>query len=137
MPSQKGRDLLLKIGNGGSPETFSTLGAARTVAMSVNNQLADATSMDSAGIQSLQADAGIQSMKIMLEGLFKDENAEESLRSAAFARTTRNYKLQFPNGDSYMAAFAVQDYERGGSYDGLETFRVTLVRSGDGTYTSA
>lgn len=136
MPSQKGRDLLLKIGDGGGPETFTAIGAARTVAMTLNNQPADATTMDSQGYQILQGDAGAQSLHIRLEGLFKDAAAEETLRAAAFARSANNYELWFPNGDKYAAAFVVQEYQRGGSFDGLETFSVTLARSGAGTFTA-
>lgn len=137
MPSQKGRDLLLKIGNGASPtETFTTLGAARTVAMAMNNQPVDSTSMDSAGIQSMSSDAGVQTMSIRLEGLFKDAAAEETLRAAAFARTSKNYQLIFPNGDMYEGAFVIQEYARSGSYDGLETFSVSLIRNGVGTFTA-
>lgn len=137
MPSQKGRDLLLKIGNGGSPtETFTTIGAARTVAMTLNNQPLDATTMDGAGIQALAADAGVQTMQIKLEGLFKDSAAEEALRAAAFGRTSKNYELFFPNGDKYAAAFVIENYARGGSFDGLETFSVTLSRNGAGTFTA-
>lgn len=136
MPSYKGRDLLLKIGNGGSPETFATLGAARTVAMTINNQPIDSTTMDSAGLQALQADAGVQTMQVKLEGLFKDDSAEETLRTAAFGRTSKNYELIFPNGDKYAAAFVVQDYTRGGTHDGLETFNMTLLRNGSGTFTA-
>ena len=135
MPSQKGRDLLLKIGDGGGPEVFTAIGAARTVAMTLNNQPADATTMDSAGYQILQGDAGAQSLHIRLEGLFKDAAAEEVLRVAAFARSANNYELWFPNGDKYAAAFVVQEYQRGGAFDGLETFSVTLARSGAGTFT--
>lgn len=137
MTSQKGRDLLLKIGNGGTPETFATLGAARTVAMQINNQPLDATTMDDAGIVKLAADAGAQAMSVKLDGLFKDAAAEEILRAAAFGRTVHNYRLYFPNGDYYQAAFVVESYSRGGSYDGLETFSVTLLRSGNGTFTAA
>lgn len=136
MPSQKGRDLLLKIGNGGNPETFATIGAARTVAMTVNNQPVDNTTMDSGGFQGLQADAGVQTMQLSLEGFFKDGAAEESLRAAAFGRSSDNYELLFPNGDKYAAAFVVQDYRRGGNHDGLETFAVTLARNGAGTFTA-
>ena len=136
MPSQKGRDLLLKIGNGGTPtETFSTIGAARTAAMTINNQPLDGTSMDSAGIQSMVADAGVQTMQIRLEGLFKDAAAEETLRASAFGRTENNYQLIFPNGDAYQGSFVIQEYTRGGSYDGLETFSVSLIRNGAGTFT--
>ena len=135
MPSQNGRYLLLKIGNGGSPETFTTIGAARTVEMILNNQPADATLMNSNGIEVLQADAGVQSMNITLAGLFKDSAAEASLRAAALSRTANNYQLLFPNGDMYAASFVIGDYRRSGSYDGLENFTLTLIRSGGGTYT--
>ncbi len=135
MPSQNGRDLLLKIGDGGSPETFTTIGAARTVEMNINNQPADFTSMDSNGFEVLQADAGVQSLEIALQGLFKDSAAEETLRAAAFNRTANNYQLLFPNGSLYAASFIVSDYKRSGSYDGLESFSLTLRRSGGGAFT--
>jgi predicted secreted protein len=135
MPSQNGRDLLLKIGDGGGPETFTTIGAARTVEMNLDNNPADITAMNSNGVAVLQPDAGIQSFEIALQGLFKDSAAEETLRAAAFNRTANNYQLLFPNGASYAAAFVIGDYKRSGSYDGLESFTVTLIRSGAGTYT--
>ncbi|MBI1215686.1 MAG: hypothetical protein GC185_07700 [Alphaproteobacteria bacterium] len=136
MTSQKGRDLLLKIGDGGAPETFTTIGAARAVAMTLDNAPVDSTTMDADGIQSLSPDAGVQNMQLRLDGLFKDAVAEETLRAAAFGRTACNYLLQFPNGDSYTAAFVVMDYARSGAHDGLESFSVTLRRSGAGSFTA-
>lgn len=135
MPSQKGRDLLLKIGDGGEDEIFTAIGAARSVAMTVNNQPVDATSMADGGVQNLNAAAGVQSLSLRLEGIFKDSAAEEALRTLAFERAVRHFLLQFPNGDSYVAPFLVESYMRGGSYDGLETFGVTLARAGAGTFT--
>lgn len=135
MPSQNGRDLLLKIGDGGDPESFTALGAARTTTMSINNRPADATTMDAGGIQKLIAAAGLQDMRVKLDGLFKDAEAEERLRNAAFNRTADNYELCFPNGGKYAARFVVSDYARGGSHDGLEIFSVTLIRSGAGIFT--
>lgn len=135
MSSQRGRDLLLKIGDGADPEVFTTIGAARTVSISLNNQLVDNTMMDGNGFQSMQADAGVQTMELTLEGLFRDAAAEEDLRLSAFNRTVRNYKLLFPNGDLYAAAFVIHEYKRGGSFDGLETFSIALVRTGSGTFT--
>ncbi len=136
MTAQKGRDLLLKIGDGAVPEIFTTIGAARTSAMTVNNKPVDATSMQDAGVQRFMPDAGVQAMTLKLEGLFKNSAAEEKLRLAAFTRTVFNYLLCFPNGDSYAAAFVVQDYARSGAYDGLEGFTVTLQRSGGGNFTA-
>ena len=136
MPSQKGRDLLLKIGDGGEPESFAALGAARTTAMSLDNRPADATTMDSGGVQAVIAIAGVQGMSLRLEGLFKDSAAEGLLRAAAFNRSADNYELWFPNGDKYAASFVVQEYARGGAFDGLETFAVTLLRNGPGIFTA-
>lgn len=137
MPSHKGRDFLFKIGDGEESESFATLGAARIVSLSIDNQPLDATAMDSDGMQQLDADGGVQSMVVRLDGLFKDSAAEALLRAAAFDRSAANYRLIFPNGDQYNATFVVESYTRGGSYDGLESFTATLRRSGAGSYTPA
>jgi TP901-1 family phage major tail protein len=134
MSSQRGRDLLLKIGNGGAPETFAVIGATRLVTMTLGNQLVDTTAMDGSGTQTIQPDAGLQALEVTLEGLFKDAAAEEALRQSAFSRTIVNYQLLFPNGDVLTAAFAIADYRRSGSFEGLENFSVTLVRSGEGSF---
>lgn len=135
MPSQKGRDLLLKIGDGGGTEIFTAIGAARLTSMTLNNRPVDSTHLDSNGLQVLQADAGVQSLAVSLEGLFKDSAAEELLRAAAFSRVARNYQMVFPNGDMISASFAVHDYNRGAPFDGLEAFSVVLLRSGASTFT--
>lgn len=130
----KGRDLLVKIGDGEDPEAFTTLGVARAVSMTLDNRPLDVTSMNAGGMQELDAQGGAQSLRIVLQGLFKNAQAEELLRAAAFSRTADNYVLYFPNGDTYKAAFVVESYVRTGSYDGLETFAATLARSGAGIY---
>jgi len=137
MPSHKGRDFLLKIGDGEESESFLTLGAARIVSLSIDNQPLDATAMDSAGMQQLDAAGGVQTMVLRLDGLFKDSAAEELLRAQAFGRTAANYRMIFPNGDRYDAPFVVESYSRAGSYDGLESFTATLRRSGAGDFTAA
>ena len=103
MPSHRGRDLLIKIGDGEDPESFFTLGAARTVSVSVSNTPANATHLDSGGQQEWRADAGVQRMQITLDGFFKDTAAEEKLAAAAFSPTANNYRLFFPNGDVFAA----------------------------------
>lgn len=137
MTSQKGRDLLLKIGDGQDPETFTAIGAARATQMLLNNQPADTTTMAGGGMREYLGEAGLQSLTVKLDGLFRDATAEEKLREAAFSRGAMNYELQFPNGDKYAARFIVQEYQRGGTFDGLELFSVTLARSGSGLFTNA
>lgn len=138
MAAQKGSDFLLKMGNeDGPPETFTTIGAARTNTLTINNAPVDATTMEDDGVQVMLADAGVQTMQISIDGIFKDAGKEEDLRAAAFGRTENNFQLVFPNGDEYEAAFVIQDYNRTGAHDGVETFSATLIRSADGTFTAA
>ncbi len=134
MASQKGRDLLLKIGDGGEVEVFTTIGAARIASVNINNNPVDVTAMNSRGLQALQADAGIQTLEIYLDGLFKDAVAEEMLRASAFNRSLKNYELIFPNGNKITGAFVVTSYKRDGAYDGLESFSVRLLRSGASSF---
>jgi len=136
MTAQRGSDFLLKIGDGGDPEVFSVLGAARTTALIVHNSAIDATDTDSGGLQKLEPLAGIQQMSLSVDGIFKDTAAEERLRTAAFGRLALNYQMAFPNGDTVGGAFFVEDYRRGGTFDGLETFSATFVRSGPAAFTA-
>ena len=137
MAAQKGRDLLLKMGDGGGTEVFTTIAGCRTTSMSLSNNPVDVSTKDSAGVQEMLADAGVQSMTISIDGLFTDSAYEETFRAAAFARTAHNFQLVFDNGDDYVASFVIQDYSRSGGHDDAEAFSATLVRSGAGTYTAA
>ncbi len=137
MTAGKGRDMVIAVGDGASSETFTTIGPFRSKRFSINNQLVDVTADDSSGIQELLADAGVQSCVLSGDGVFKDGATEETLRGHAFARTAANYQITFPNGDTYVASFLVEDYERGGPYNDAETFSCTFRRAADGTYTAA
>ena len=137
MVAQKGRDFLVKVGNGESSETFITIGAARSNNMVINNNPVDATSMSDDGMQVMISNAGIQSMIVSMDGLFKDENSEKLMRDASFSSNAKNFQLIFPNGDIYEAEFVIQEYSRSGRHDGLEAFSATIIRSGSGVFTSA
>lgn len=137
MTAQKGRSLLLKLETATGPQVLTTIGAIRTTSMTINNNPVDATTVEDSGVQTMLGDAGVQTMSISVDGVFKDATVEETLRAAAFARTDKVFQILFPNGDDYEGTFCIQDYARGGSHDGLETFSMTLVRNGAGTYTAA
>lgn len=131
MTMKKGKDLLLKAGDGGAPESFITLGAARTTSVLIENNPVDITSLNSKGFQELQVKGGIQNLEISVEGIFKDGEAEDLLRSAAFNRELKNYQLIFPNGEVVEGVFLISQYQREGSYNGLEMFSLKLLRTGE------
>lgn len=135
MSIQNGRDLALYIGDGAEEESFLHIGAARAVSVSLNNRPVDATTLND-DVQVLRGEAGVQSMSISLDGHFRDAAAEDALRRVAFSAAASNCRLVFPNGDAYQAAFVVSAYGRAGAVEGLESFSVTLLRSGAGVFTA-
>ena len=52
MTAQKGKDLLIKIGDGTSPENFTTVAGLRATSLAFNAQGVDVTNADSARLRS-------------------------------------------------------------------------------------
>ena len=46
MAAQKGRAVLMKIGNAGSPEAFTTIGGMRSTTLTLNDETVDVTNKD-------------------------------------------------------------------------------------------
>src|SRR5204862_1249719 len=83
MSAQRGKDLLVKIGDGGSPETFTTVAGLRATTLSFNAQTVDVTNADSVDQwRELLAGAGVKSASFSGSGVFKDAASDESLRAA-------------------------------------------------------
>lgn len=134
MAAQKGSLVLIKVGNGGGPETFTTIGGLRTSKLVLNNQVVDTTNKDSGAWRQLLSGAGIRSMSISGSGVFTDSAAEETVRGYAFSNSINNYKFFFANGNTVTGAFQVTSYERAGNHDGEETYSLTLESAGSVTY---
>lgn len=130
MTVQKGSSLLLKVGNGGTPESFATLGGMRITRMVVNNRVVDAGHLGSGAWKNALAGAGQRSVSIGAEGAFSDLASEELLRGYAFAASANNYQVTFGNGDTLSGSFIVEQYERSGDVQEEERYRVTLQSAG-------
>jgi TP901-1 family phage major tail protein len=50
MAAQKGKDLLIKLGDGGTPEVFTAIAGLRTTSLGFNAQTIDITNADSANM---------------------------------------------------------------------------------------
>lgn len=137
MALQTGNDVLLKIGDGGDPEAFTTLGGLRGTALSFNSQPIDVTHKASNHWRELLDSAGVRTVAIDGDGLFSDSASEDLLRQVAFANGIRNYRIEFGNGDVLAGAFKVTRYNRSGPHNGEEGYELTLASSGAITYTAA
>ncbi|MBW7836852.1 MAG: phage major tail protein, TP901-1 family [Sphingomonadales bacterium] len=137
MAAEKGRAFLVKIGDGGAPETFATIGGLRATSLSINNEVVDITSKTSAGWRELLAGAGIRALAIAGGGVFTDSAAEGLLRGKALAGSIDNYEIVFESGAKFSGGFYVSSLEYAGDHNGERTYSLRLESSGVISYTAA
>lgn len=134
MAAQKGSSLLLKIGDGASPESFTTVGGLRSTSITINDEPVDVTNKDSSNNRELLANGGVQSISISGSGVFTDAASETTLRSDFGNSTFTNYQVIIPDFGTYTGAFMVASLEYAGEYNGEVTYSVTLESSGAITF---
>jgi len=135
MTALNGSLVLIKVGNGGSPEVFTTIGGLRASGLVLNNHMLDTTSTESGTWRQLLSGAGIHAMHISGSGMFTDAASEETVRGYAFASTVNNYRFIFANGDTVAGPFLLTSYERSGDYGSEEIYSLALESAGSITFT--
>jgi TP901-1 family phage major tail protein len=135
MTIQNGALVLIKIGNGAMPEVFTTIGGLHTSGMKLENQILNATNVESGAWKQLLGSAGIASLSISGSGLFTDSAAEATLMNYALAGSVNNYQFIFANGDMLSGPFLVTSYERSGDYGAEEIYSLALESAGTVTFT--
>lgn len=131
MGAQRGKDLLLKIGDGGSPEQFATVAGLRARTISLNARSADVTDADSVGRwRELLGGAGVKSVSVSGAGVFRDAASDALIREAFFAQDARNWRLVVPDFGQLEGPFLVAALEYAGDHDGEATYALTLASAG-------
>lgn len=134
MAAQSGRLFLLKVGSG-SPVTYAALASCRETSMTINHEVVDVTAKDTNGWRDLLASDRMHSMSVSISGVYKDAAAEVTFADIAFDGDAALYELVSGSGEKWAGSFVVASYERGGAYNGEETFSATLENAGVITYT--
>lgn len=130
MPAQRGLLFILSVG-------ADDVLTARQTDMTINSEVVDVTAKDTQGWRDLMEGAGTKSMTITLEGPFKDELYEETLRGYAHSASINAFTLTSGNGDAWTGDFQITSYSRAGVYNGEETYSMTLESAGVITFTAA
>jgi len=131
MAAQKGRELLLKIGNNdGPPETFTTLGGLRSTTFTINNEVVDITNKDSSGIRELLDGGGTTSFSISGTGVFKDDTSYANAETYCRTNAIHTMQLVDPDFIRYEGEFLIASLERGGEHNGETNYSITLENSG-------
>ncbi len=131
MPAQRGKDLLLKIGDGGAPETFSAIGGLRTRTLSLNAQGIDITHSQSAGgWRELLAGAGVRQASVAGAGVFLNESAAETVRAAFFNSVIGAWQIIIPGFGTIEGPFQIANLDYAGDHDGEATMSLALESAG-------
>lgn len=137
MSAQRGKDMLIKIGDGESPETFSTVAGLRATTLAFNATQIDITSADSPGQWRELLAGGISSAQISGSGVFKDATSDIILRQAFFTQSNANFAIYIPGFGTVSGPFKITALHYDGPYDGEVTMSMTLASSGALSFTGA
>jgi len=140
MTAQRGDLMVLKVGDGGSPETFTAVAGLRSTRLSINGNPIEVTNKSSGGWRELIA-GGVRSMSLSADGVFLDDAEIERLRARAAAGSIDNYQIAIPIGsgatfDVWQGAFAITAFEESGDQGGEVAFSITLESAGAPTFTA-
>ena len=148
MAAQKGSALLLKIGDGASPEDFTTVGGLRSTSITMNDEAVDVTNKDSDGHRALLAGGGVNSVSISGSGVFTDTASETSIKTAYFAQQNtsngssaqtaqfNNYQVIIPDFGTLTGSFMIASLEYAGEYNGEVSYSITLESADYTTFAS-
>jgi TP901-1 family phage major tail protein len=131
MTGQKGRDVLIKIGDGGDPETFATVAGIRAKTISLNARTVDGTSGESTDAwRELIAGAGVKSASVSGAGVFKDATSDQKLQQSFFSQAARSFQLVIPGFGVLEGPFLIESLDYSGDHDGEAAFAITLASAG-------
>ena len=131
MSAQKGKDLLIKIGDGASPEVFTTVAGLRATQLTFNATNVDITNADSADQwRELLAGGGVKTASVTGSGVFKDAASDAALRTAFFNQATGNFQLTIPSFGTVTGPFKIASLQYDGPYDGEVKVSMSLASAG-------
>ncbi len=137
MTAQRGKDLLLKIGDGGEPEAFSIIGGLRTKTLSLNATIVDITHSQSAGgWRELLAGAGVKQASIAGAGVFLNDAAAQSVRGVFFASELRNWRIIVPGFGVIEGGFVIANLDYAGEHDREAAMSLALESAGALAFTA-
>ena len=134
MPAQKGSALLMKIGDGASPEAFTTIGGMRSTSLTMNDEMVDVTNKDSSSARTILAQGGVNSISVSGSGVFTDSPSEATLKGKFNVAALTNYQFLVPDFGTFTGAFMLTTLEYGGEYNGEVTYSFTFESSGAITF---
>lgn len=125
-----GKAVILKVGDGGGPEVFTTVAAALSNAVSINNSPVEFNTKDSA-FRKLFPTGSIKSATITGNYQFINSADQDRLKTVAFAAdSSLNIKLVDGSGEEIDGNFQITTFDLTGEAEGYASFDITLESNG-------
>ncbi|MGU3536714.1 phage major tail protein, TP901-1 family [Methylobacterium sp. A54F] len=135
MAAQKGKDLLIRAGNGAGG--FVAVAGLRARQIALNAEAVDVTNADSAGRwRELLAGAGVRRAGLSGSGVFRDEASDLRLRQVFFDGAIETYQIVVPSFGIIEGPFQVTSLEYRGDHAGEVTFDISLDSAGPLSFTA-
>lgn len=134
MPAQRGKDFLLKVGDGASPEVFTTVAGLRATALSIDGDSIDVgTKDDFIGDvlwQKLLSGGGVRSVTLTAGGVWLgDDTGQQALADDMLTGTIKHYQLD-DGTRVWEGAFQPTSFSQSGDHDAEQDFDITLESDG-------
>ena len=128
MAVQMGKDLLLRIADGGGYVAVAGLRATR---ISFNAETVDVTHAGSSGRwRELLAGAGVRAASVSGSGVFLDAGSDAAMRAAFFAGATPGFQIVVPGFGTLQGPFQISGLEYSGRHDGEAVYEISLASAG-------
>jgi TP901-1 family phage major tail protein len=133
MAAQRGKDLLIKIDDGGAG--FVTVAGLHTRQLAFNAESVDVTNAESVGRwRELLAGVGVRRAGITGSGVFRDEASDARMRQIFFDGDIRTYQVIVPGFGRIEGSFQITSLEYRGDHAGEVTFDMALESAGALTF---
>jgi len=137
MTAQRGKDMLVRIGDGGSPENFTSVAGLRTKTISLNAREVDTTHAESNGWRELLGAAGVRQCSVSGAGVFLNDAAADLIRANFFAGAIANFALVIPGMGTLSGPFLIANLDYSGDHDGEATVSMALASAGAVSFAAA
>lgn len=135
MTAQKGKDLLIKAGNGAGG--YVAVAGLRARQIAFNAEAVDVTNADSAGRwRELLAGAGVRRAAISGSGVFRDDASDLRLRQVFFDGVVETFQIVVPSFGILEGPFQIVGLEYRGDHAGEVTFDMSLESAGAVAFTA-
>ena len=137
MPATRGSDLLIKRGDGASPEVFTTVGALQSSTLTLNGdpiEVTTADDVDGNGEIWKTFITGPKSFSVSGNGIGKALLPLQSVYDDFATGALTNYQVVVPNLGTFSLSMIVGSMSFDGPYDGVQGFTVELNGSSAPTF---